>query len=65
MTKYIKIQHHYIHHYIREKVDSNELQVFHVPSKENIAEIFTKPLGRVQFEVLRDELGLVRIPTNS
>jgi hypothetical protein len=55
-TKHIDIK----HHYIRECVGGGHLKISHVPSADNIADIFTKPLGRTQFEHLRHRLGLVR-----
>lgn len=35
-------------HYIRERIAMGDINVQYVPSAENIADIFTKPLGRVQ-----------------
>jgi hypothetical protein len=54
-TKHIET-HHY---YIREQVEAEKIKVTHVPSSDQIADIFTKPLGRTAFEKLRDHLGLV------
>jgi hypothetical protein len=62
-TKYIETQ----YHYIWEKVESDELTVTHIPTGNQIANSFTKPLGRTLFEKQRDQLGLVysnHIPTN-
>jgi transposase InsO family protein len=55
-TKHIDIK----HHYIRECVGGGHFKISHVPSADNVADIFTKPLGRTQFEHLRNHLGLVR-----
>jgi hypothetical protein len=49
-------------HWIREKVENKELRVVHVPGTLNVADIFTKPLGRVKFEQFRKMLGLVPHP---
>jgi hypothetical protein len=54
-TKHIDIK----HHSIREKVEAGELALSHVPSKENVADILTKSLPRVEFEYLRKKLGVV------
>jgi hypothetical protein len=37
---------HIRYHYIRERVGSGDVAVVHVPSKENLADILTKPLSR-------------------
>jgi hypothetical protein len=34
------------HHYIRELLESGEISVEYVPSAENLADLFTKPLPR-------------------
>lgn len=34
-------------HYIRERVDEGDICITQVPSAENLADMFTKPLGRV------------------
>ncbi|CCA72692.1 related to WD40-repeat protein (notchless protein) [Serendipita indica DSM 11827] len=38
---------------IRLWMQTLELRVQHVPTSENVADIFTKPLGRIKFEYLR------------
>jgi hypothetical protein len=35
------------HHYIRERVDDGDIVVDHIPSADNLADIFTKTLGKV------------------
>ncbi|RDB17165.1 Retrovirus-related Pol polyprotein from transposon TNT 1-94 [Hypsizygus marmoreus] len=35
------------HHYIRERVEDGDVAVRYVPSAENLADLFTKPLGRI------------------
>jgi hypothetical protein len=35
------------HHYIRERVDDGDIIVEHIPSADNLADIFTKTLGKV------------------
>jgi hypothetical protein len=45
-------------HWIREKVANNEIKVIHIPGVDNMADIFTKPLGRLKFSRFRTMLGL-------
>lgn len=35
------------HHYIRDLVNDRRIVIHHIPSTENLADIFTKPLGCV------------------
>ena len=58
-TKHIRVK----YHYTRELVLSGDVSVMRVGSKENTADILTKPLARVDFQRLRHYLG-VREPTN-
>jgi len=44
--------------YVREQVDRRTIKTEHVPGKENVADIFTKPLPRDKFERYRAELGI-------
>ena len=53
-TKHIDIA----HHFVREKVEEKEIVVTHCPSKEMTADIMTKGIPRVQFEKLRDLMGV-------
>ena len=45
-------------HYIRQQVEDGEIRVKRVCSADNLADILTKALGRVQFQRLRYALGL-------
>jgi hypothetical protein len=49
---------HRSHHWIRDHVEQGDIHVQHVRTDENIADIFTKPLGRTKFEYLHAKLGL-------
>ena len=53
-TKHITT--HY--HFVREKVASGEIQVLHVPTIEQTADLLTKPLGKLLFEKFRDALQI-------
>ena len=44
--------------YIQELVASGDIQVVFVPTADQVADILTKPLERVDFERLRVQLGV-------
>lgn len=46
-------------HFIRECIERGELEVEFVSRVEQSADILTKALGRVKFEVLRKLVGIV------
>lgn len=46
------------YHYIRESVENGRIIVEHVASEEQLADILTKPLGRVKFIEMRSKIGL-------
>ncbi|CCA73545.1 hypothetical protein PIIN_07498 [Serendipita indica DSM 11827] len=48
--------------WIRERVANNEIRVAHVPGAVNVADIFTKPLGRIKFEQFVKMLGIIPHP---
>eukprot|EP00253_Pinus_taeda_P002650 PITA_02650 len=54
-TKNIPIK----YHFLREQVLEQKVKLEYVPSKEQVADIFTKPLPRETFEYLRQKLGVV------
>ena len=54
-TKHIEIR----HHFIRELVHNKEVHLAYVPTKEQLADIFTKALPREQFEILREKLNIL------
>ena len=53
-TKHIDTQ----FHFVREKVQSKEIYIEYCNSCDNAADIFTKPLGRIKFELFREVLGI-------
>ena len=54
-TKHIAIK----YHYVRELVEEKEVKMEYVNSKEQIADIFTKPLPKDAYEYLRGKLGVI------
>ena len=54
-TKNIPIK----YHFLREQVLEQKVKLEYVPSKEQVVDIFTKPLPRETFEYLRQKLGVV------
>ncbi|XP_026410095.1 uncharacterized protein LOC113305228 [Papaver somniferum] len=54
-SKHIEIQ----HHFVREKVIDREIELQNIPSEEQVADVFTKALGRVKFENFRNLLGVI------
>ena len=58
-TKHIPIK----YHFLREQVAQKIVKLDYVSMKEQIADIFTKPLAREPFEYLRDKLGVVSVDT--
>lgn len=47
------------YHHNREVADSGEIVPHWIGNKDNVADIFTKPLGRVVFEALRKDMRVV------
>ena len=56
-TKHIEID----CHFVRERYHSGDLDLFYIPSKMQPADIFTKALGKRQFQYLRSKLGMVNL----
>ena len=53
-TKHIAIK----YHYVRELVEDKQVKMEYIHSKEQISDIFTKPLPKDTYEYLRGELGV-------
>ncbi|XP_037496769.1 uncharacterized mitochondrial protein AtMg00810-like [Jatropha curcas] len=54
-TKHIEVR----HHFIREKVLNEEIELIGVRTSEQVADIFTKALVKPKFQLFRDALGVV------
>ena len=48
------------YHYIRECVELGRVDVVHVRTGDQVADIFTKSLGRSRFSELRHKLGVIQ-----
>jgi hypothetical protein len=57
-TKHIPIK----YHFLREQVAKKNIRVEYVGTKEQVANIFTKPLPWEAFEYLRQRLGVISTP---
>jgi hypothetical protein len=49
------------YHYIRECVADGVVEVQHVSTEDQLADILTKPLARIRFAEMRRQLGVVNI----
>jgi len=55
MTKHISIR----YHFIRERVQEGTIELHFVPTDEQLADIFTKPLTEATFTKLVTKLGMI------
>jgi hypothetical protein len=55
-SKHIDIQ----YHYVREVVQNGQVTLKYVPTKENVADVFTKPLSPAIFNRFKDSLVLAK-----
>jgi len=60
-TKHVHVKYHFVH----KQVLAGNITVTCVPTKENTANIFTKPLGKVDFQRLCNYLGISRTHAHS
>lgn len=51
-SKHIDIRYHYLH----EKTVAKEITLKYCPTNDQLADIFTKPLGKILFIKFRDQL---------
>ena len=49
------------YHFLRECFEEGKVEVEHVGTANQLADIFTKSLGRVRFQELRKALGVVEL----
>jgi len=48
-------------HFIRECIEQGKVEIDHVRTEDQLADIFTKALGRVRFLQMRQALGIVKV----
>ena len=60
-SKHIEIK----YHYIRDMVQRGAVKLQYVATKEQIADVLTKPLARLKFEYFRERLGVLQIEVPS
>ncbi|XP_031105201.1 uncharacterized protein LOC116010077 [Ipomoea triloba] len=58
-TKHIEID----YHFVRDRVAAGDIQVNFIPTKDQVADIFTKPLAEPRFSFLRDKLQVTSVPS--
>lgn len=56
-TKHIPIKYHFLH----EQVAEQNIILEYINTKEQIDDIFTKPLPREEFEHLRQKMGVISL----
>jgi hypothetical protein len=56
-TKHIDIR----YHFIRDHINTKDIELKYIPIMEMIADILTKPLARLAFELLRSKLGIISL----
>ena len=54
-TKHIEIR----HHFIREHINRGDIELGYIPTKNQLADMFTKPSDEARFTFLRHELNIV------
>ena len=50
------------YHYLRELAANKKIRLEYIPTKEQVADIFTKPLNKDVFEHLRQKLRVILSP---
>ena len=58
-TKHIDVQ----HHFIREKVEMEEIELRYCPTQEMVADVLTKALAKDRHETLTRAMGIVSFDT--
>ena len=56
-TKHVKVKYHAVRYYEEKK----EIKTLYSYTEEHVADIFTKPLNKAKFEVLRTSLGVDKL----
>ena len=48
-------------HFIRERIERNEIKLQYISTRQMVADILTKALPREAFEKFREALGVVKV----
>ena len=56
-SKHIEVR----HHFLRDHVEKGDIQLCHVRTEKQLADIFTKPLDETRFCALRSELNIIDV----
>ena len=51
-------------HYLRECIDDGKIDIGHVSTNGQLADILTKALGKVKFIEMRSKLGVVEVTSD-
>jgi hypothetical protein len=54
-TKHIDVR----YHFLKDYVEKGKVKLSFVPTENQLADIFTKPLDSARFTLLRGELGML------
>jgi hypothetical protein len=54
-TKHIEVR----YHFLRDNVEKGNIDLIHVPTEKQLADILTKPWDQATFACLRGELGVI------
>jgi hypothetical protein len=57
-TKHIDVKYHYVCECIADK----KIVLYHIPTEDNTADIFTKNLGCLKFKKFKRQLGIEFLP---
>ena len=57
-TKHIEVD----YHFVRERVASKKLHICHIPTSDQVADIFTNPLSVARFHYLQLQLNVLPSP---
>ena len=52
------------YHFLREQMAEQNIKLEYINTKEQIADIFTKPLSREAFEHLRQKMGVIALASH-
>ena len=52
-------------HFIKKKIEDGVIKIVHVPTRHQLADLFTKPLDQMQFMYLLSKMNLINIYNSS